>query len=124
MLGTQPTCRANARPMIDSAIPINCVLCDRFRTAQPILRAAPRPGHERNLLSPPCGDLPVGRFVDRAVQPSLQKYFASVVGRNIPMSLVIPSHTEGRIAIVTDVGHGMRWTRQRFARDGIAGRVL
>ena len=36
----------------------------------------------------------------------------------------IPSHTEGRFAIVTDVGHGMRWTRQRFARDGIAGRVL
>src|SRR5882724_2395140 len=31
--------------------------------------------------------------------------------------------TEGRFAIVTDVGHGMRWTRQRFARDGIAGRV-
>src|SRR5258707_3835180 len=25
---------------------------------------------------------------------------------------------EGRIAIVTDVGCGMRWTRQRFARDG------
>jgi hypothetical protein len=35
----------------------------------------------------------------------------------------IPSHTEGRFAIVTDVGHGMRWTRQRFARDGIAGQV-
>src|SRR6267142_1674039 len=31
--------------------------------------------------------------------------------------------TEGRFAIVTNVGHGMRWTRQRFARDGIAGRV-
>jgi hypothetical protein len=26
--------------------------------------------------------------------------------------------------IVTDVGCGMQWTRQRFARDGIAGRVL
>jgi hypothetical protein len=32
--------------------------------------------------------------------------------------------TEGRFAIVTDVGHGMRWTRQRFARNGVAGRVL
>src|SRR5712664_904660 len=31
--------------------------------------------------------------------------------------------TEGRFALVTNVGHGMRWTRQRFARDGIAGRV-
>jgi hypothetical protein len=65
---------------------------------------APRPGHERNLLSLPCGDLPVGRFVDRAVESLLQKYFASVVGRNIFMSLAIPSHTEGRFAIVTDVG--------------------
>jgi catechol 2,3-dioxygenase-like lactoylglutathione lyase family enzyme len=36
----------------------------------------------RNLLSLPCGDLPVGRFVDRAVQPPLQKYFASPSGRN------------------------------------------
>ena len=34
---------------------------------------APRPGHERNLLSPPCGDLPVGRLSDRAVYPPLQK---------------------------------------------------
>ena len=31
---------------------------------------------------------------------------------------------EGRIAIVTDVGHEMRWTRQRRARNGIAGRVF
>jgi hypothetical protein len=53
-----------------------------------------------------ASDLPVGRFLDRAVQPSLQKYFASVVGRNIFMSLAIPSHTEGRFAIVTDVGAG------------------
>ena len=29
----------------------------------------------------------------------------------------IPSHTEGRFAIVTDVGHGMRWTRQYQARN-------
>ena len=58
------------------------------------------------MLSLPCCDLPVGRFVDRGVQPPLQKYFASVVGRNIFMSLAIPSHTEGRFAIVTDVGTG------------------
>jgi hypothetical protein len=30
--------------------------------------AAPRPGHERNLRSPPSSDLPVGRFVDRRVE--------------------------------------------------------
>jgi hypothetical protein len=30
--------------------------------------AAPRPGHERNLLSALSSDLPVGLFVDRAVE--------------------------------------------------------
>jgi hypothetical protein len=39
-------------------------------------------GTRAELLSPPCSDLPVGRFVDRAVQPPLQKYFASPSGRN------------------------------------------
>ena len=39
------------------------------------------------------------------------------------LELSLSRPTEGRFAIVTDVGHGMRWTRQRFARDGIAGRV-
>src|SRR5450631_6900 len=51
-------------------------------------------------------DLPDGRFVERGVQPCSQKYFASMVGRNISMSLAIPSHTEGRFAIVTDAGTG------------------
>jgi hypothetical protein len=27
------------------------------------------------------------------------------------------SREEGRLAIVADVGHGMRWTRQRQARE-------
>jgi hypothetical protein len=27
-----------------------------------------RPGHESNMLSRSCGDLPVGRFLDRAVE--------------------------------------------------------
>jgi len=30
--------------------------------------AAPRPGHERNLLLPPWCDLPVGLFADGAVE--------------------------------------------------------
>jgi hypothetical protein len=54
---------------------------------------------------------------------------------DFPKNISVPTHpksrlelspsrpTEGRFAIVTNVGHGMRWTRQRFARDGIAGRV-
>jgi hypothetical protein len=85
--------------------------------------AAPRPGHERNLLSLSCADLPVGRFVDRGVQPPLQKCFGFHPPQITSRTLPIPSHTEGRFAIVTDVGHGMRWTRQRLARDGVAGRV-
>jgi hypothetical protein len=32
--------------------------------------------------------------------------------------------TEGRFAIVTNVGHGMRWARQRQARNVVAGRVM
>jgi hypothetical protein len=35
--------------------------------------------------------------------------------------LITPS--EGRFAIVTDVGRGMRWTRQRQVRNVMAGRV-
>src|SRR6266851_681702 len=41
-----------------------------------------------------------------------------------PNQTYIPRHPvpeEGRIAIVTDVGHGMRWTRQRRARAGSQG---
>jgi hypothetical protein len=53
--------------------------------------AAPRPGHERNLLSPACGDLPVGRLSDRAVYPPLQKYFASPVRAN-HLYKFAPSH--------------------------------
>src|SRR5713226_3395246 len=36
--------------------------------------AAPRPGHERNLLSAPCGDLPVGLFVDRRVESFISDF--------------------------------------------------
>jgi len=32
-----------------------------------------------------------------------------------------PGPREGRIAIVTDVGCGMRWTRQRLAGEGSQG---
>jgi hypothetical protein len=69
-------------------------------------------------------DLPDGRAVENPVESPLQKYFASPVGQIISTNSRHPVPQEGRIAIVTDVGHGMRWTRQRLARDGIAGRVL
>src|SRR5471032_1494917 len=45
------------------------------------------------------------------VQSSLQKYFRSLLTQITCISLAIPAHTEGRFAIVTDVGCGMRWTR-------------
>ncbi len=37
------------------------------------------------------------------VQPPLQKYFCSRLGQITCISLAVPSHTEGRFAIVTDV---------------------
>jgi hypothetical protein len=46
------------------------------------------------------------------VQPLLQKYFGSLFTQITSSSLAIPHPQEGRIAIVTDVGRGMRWTRQ------------
>ena|SRR3954451_7359167 len=52
-----------------------------------------------------------------AVQPRLQKYCASSETQINFRTPAILSHTEGRIAIVTDVGHGMRWTRQHQARN-------
>src|ERR1700676_1989325 len=62
-------------------------------------------------------------FTCLPVQPLLQKYFRIPLTRIKSISFAIPSHTEGRFAIVTDVGNGMRWTRQRWARDVMAGRV-
>jgi hypothetical protein len=47
---------------------------------------------------------------DLHVQSFFQKYFHSLLTQITCISLAIPSHTEGRFAIVTDVGHGMRWT--------------
>jgi hypothetical protein len=45
------------------------------------------------------------------VQSSSKKYFRSLPTQITCISLAIPAHTEGRFAIVTDVGQGMRWTR-------------
>jgi hypothetical protein len=57
-----------------------------------------------------------------AVQSHLQKYFCFRIPQITSRTLAIPPH-KGRIMIVTDVGEGCGETRQRFARDGIAGRV-
>src|SRR5437588_812811 len=59
-------------------------------------------------------DLPDRLFGAPRVQPLSQKYSCSLLTQITSISAAIPSHTEGRIAIVTDVGSGMRWTRQRL----------
>ena len=50
-----------------------------------------------------AGDLPV--------VPKCRRPFACVVGQINSTNLAIPRSQEGRIAIVTDVGRGMRWPR-------------
>jgi len=57
------------------------------------------------------------------VQPSLQKYFAFPVGQIISTSSRHPVPRRGAYHDRHERWDGMRWTRQRFARDGIAGRV-
>src|ERR1700722_20873712 len=55
-------------------------------------------------------DLPDGQISDFPVQPSSEKYFAFRFGRNSNRASAVPHPSEGRFAIVTDVGRGMRWT--------------
>ena len=57
------------------------------------------------------------------VQPHSQKYFASPVGQIISTSSRHPVPRRGAYHDRHERWDGMRWTRQRFARDGIAGRV-
>jgi hypothetical protein len=57
------------------------------------------------------------------VQCCLRKYSASRFTQIKSISPAIPSHTEGRFAIVTDVGSGMRWTRMALlTRAPVRGR--
>ena len=57
------------------------------------------------------------------VQPHSQKYFASPVGQIISTSSRHPVPRRGAYHDRHERWDGMRWTRQRFARDGIAGRA-
>ena len=77
------------------------------------------------MVSTRSGDLPVGRFVDGAVHTPLQKYFASVIGRNISISRGHPTPPEGRIAIVTDAGwNAVDAAASSARRDRRAGRKI
>jgi hypothetical protein len=56
-------------------------------------------------------DLPDGLLRDFRVQSLDKKFFASPFGRNSFIDSTIPHSKEGRFAVVTNVGCGMRWTR-------------
>jgi hypothetical protein len=83
----------------------------------------------RNAFSQQASDLPVGRLVDRGVQPSLQKYFASPVGQIISTNSRHPTPQEGRIAIVTNAGRDAvdaaascgRWDRRAGSYVPVSG---
>jgi hypothetical protein len=74
-----------------------------------------------NLLSLRSGDLPVGRFVEKAVESPLQKYFASPVGQIISTNSRHPTPQEGRIAIVTDAGCGCGGRGSVLRATGLQG---
>jgi len=70
-------------------------------------------GYAGCLFAP---DLPDGLFDRPSVQPCLQKYRSFHLTQITGLSRAIPFPIEGRFAIVTDVGFGMRWMRQRARR--------
>jgi hypothetical protein len=89
---------------------------------RPLTRA---PHHEGYSRLRTWGDLPVGRFVDRAVESYFwfsEKYFCSHSPQIRSRTFRIPPHQRG-VSRSSRTRGGVRWTRQRFARDGVAGRV-
>jgi hypothetical protein len=58
---------------------------------------------------------PTGKSLN-PVQPLREKYFASPQTQITFKILTVSFPQEGRFAVVTDVGSGMRWTRQHQAR--------
>ena len=51
-----------------------------------------------------CGKITRRANHQKSVQPPLQKYFCFFEDTNQCISVAIPSHTEGRLAIVTNAG--------------------
>ena len=58
------------------------------------------------------------------VQSPLQKFFAFRLTQISCISLAIPAHTKGRFAIVTNVGLGMRWTREALLTSALILRTV
>jgi hypothetical protein len=71
-------------------------------------------------------DLPDRLFGRRHVQLCFQKYLSFHLTQITGLSRAIPFPIEGRFAIVTDVGFGMRWTPQCAGRSvlGADGEVV
>src|SRR5215207_3882803 len=84
------------------------------------LRPLAEPDGVRAIAPLPVA-LPVRQITHGLVQCCRQKYSASRLPQITSTNPAIPHPLEGRIAIVTDVGRGMRWTRQRRARTGSQG---
>jgi hypothetical protein len=57
--------------------------------------------------------------IDLPVQPLGEKYSASQFARNRFIDLRVPPRSEGRFAVVTNVGCGMRWTQQCQACESV-----
>ena len=55
--------------------------------------------------------MPGGQINGSPIESSSQKYSGSLLTQITSISFAIPARTEGRFAIVTNVGQGMRWTR-------------
>jgi hypothetical protein len=62
--------------------------------------------HIAIVTAPKRTDLPDGPFLDSPVQPRQQKYSCSLLTQITGLFTAVPALSEGRIAIVTDVGRG------------------
>src|SRR6266436_4231821 len=72
------------------------------------------PGIELRQINPTGKSLLIFR---NRVKPRNKKYSAFALGQISARTSAVPCPQEGRFAIVTDVGCGMRWTRQRQASE-------
>jgi len=69
----------------------------------------------KSALDPRCSARRANHLTP--VQPLLQKYSDFQKTQIAAISFAVLFPQEGRFAVVTDVGSGMRWTRRHHARD-------
>jgi hypothetical protein len=74
-----------------------------FTICRPLLVGPVKPGDDSYaVIANRPTDLPGGQISELAVQLHLQKYFPSRLTQIKSISIDVPSHTEGRLEIVTD----------------------